>query len=579
MRFLVPTTRPADPVVQAGRKRLRVVALCFAMAFASVGLRLVDMVVGKDPAEASPRIAGEAGPDPRRADIVDRNGELLATNLRVPSVFADPSLIPDIDRAADRLASALVGIDAGDLKRRLRAAKRFAWVKHEVTPLEQAAVLGLGIPGVGFRNTEKRVYPRERLTSHVVGFTDLDNQGLAGIEYAMQDRLVGGAAAGKEPVALSLDLRIQQIVHDEVASAFTRFRAQGAVGIVLDRVTGELLSLVSLPDFDPNRVDRATVEGRKNRATGNTYELGSLFKILSVAMALDTGKVSMADSFDATVPLRIGRHTIRDDHAKRRWLSVPEVFMYSSNIGTAKMVFAAGGADPLKGFFDRVGLMSKPSLEIPELARPQLPKRWADSTTATAAFGHSIAVTPLQFVDAVAAVAGDGTRVPPTLLRRQPGEQPERRRLVSARTAEDVRWLMWLTVAKGTGTRAKDPAYLIGGKTGTADKVDPVRGGYLRGSVIASFVGVFPIEAPRYVVMVMLDDPRGDGTTYGLRYGGWTAAPVVRDIVSRIGPVLGVSRYDAAAEERFVDRLGVSKSVVAKTQRKEERIAFIAAGR
>lgn len=579
MRFLVPVARPSDPAVLAGRKRLRVVAVCFTIAFASIGLRLVDMVWGDDPGEAPVRAAGEAGPDPRRADIVDRNGELLATNLRVPSVFADPSQMPDIDRAAERLASALVGVDASELKRRFRAAKRFAWVKHEVTPLEQAAVLGLGIPGVGFRNTEKRVYPRERLTSHLVGFTDLDNQGLAGIEYALQDRLVGGAAAGKEPVAVSLDLRVQQIVYDELHAAFTRFRAQGAVGIVMDRQTGELLSMVSLPDFDPNRVDRATTEGRKNRVTGNTYELGSLFKILSVAMALDSGKVRMADTFDATKPLRIGRHTIRDDHAKRRWLSVPEVFMFSSNIGTAKMVFTAGGADPLKEFFGRLGLMHRPVLEIPELARPQVPKRWPDSTTATAAFGHSIAVTPLQFVDAVAAVAGDGTRVPPTVLKRQPGEPLARQRLVDAETAEDLRWLMWLTVAKGTGTRGKTPAYLVGGKTGTADKVDPVRGGYLRGSVLASFVGVFPIEAPRYVVLVMLDDPRGDGSTYGLRYGGWTAAPVVREIVSRIGPVLGVPPYDPVAEARFLDRLGVSQSIVAKTQRKEERIAFVAAGR
>jgi cell division protein FtsI (penicillin-binding protein 3) len=579
MRFLVPVSHPADPAVVAGRKRLRVVALCFAVAFASVGLRLVDMVRDKDVAEVLPRAAGEAGPDARRADIVDRNGQLLATNLRVPSVFADPSLMPNIDRAADRLAWVLPGIDAGELKRRLRAAKRFAWIKHEVTPVEQAAVLSLGIPGVGFRNTEKRVYPRERLTSHVVGFTDRDNQGLAGVEYAMQDRLVGGAAAGKEPLALSLDLRVQQIVHDELRDAYERFRAQGAASIVLDRETGELLSLVSLPDFDPNRVDRATIEGRKNRATGNTYELGSLFKILSVAMALDSGKVRMADTFDATTPLRIGRHTIRDDHAKKRWLTVPEIFMYSSNIGTAKMVFTAGGADPLKAFFDRLGLMQRPTLELPELAKPQLPRRWTDATTATASFGHSIAVTPLQFVDAVATVAGDGTRVAPTLLKRQPGEPVSRERLVDARTAQDLRWLMWLTVAKGTGTRAVTPGYLLGGKTGTADKVDPVHGGYLRGSVLASFVGVFPIEKPRYIVLVMLDDPRGDGGTYGLRYGGWTAAPVVSHIVSRIGPILGVAPHEPGAEAQFLDRLAGSRPVAARTQRKEERFAVVASGR
>lgn len=577
MRFLVPVSHPADPAVAAGRRRLRIVAVCFTLAFASVGLRLVDMAVGREQAEEPPRAAGEAGPDARRADIVDRNGELLATNLRVPSVFADPSLMPDIDRGAERLASALVGVDAGELKRRLRAAKRFAWVKHEVSPIEQAAVLGLGIPGVGFRNTEKRVYPRERLAAHVVGFTDLDNQGLAGVEYALQDRLVGGAAAGKKPIALSLDLRVQQIVHDELLSAYTRFRAQGAVSMVYDRVTGEMLSLVSLPDFDPNRVDQATVEGRKNRATGQTYELGSLFKIVSIAMALDTGKVRMGEMFDASTPLRIGRHIIRDDHAKKRALSVPEVFMYSSNIGTAKMVFAAGGAEPLKGFFDRLGLMQRPSLELPELARPQLPRRWADSTTATASFGHSIAVTPLQFVEAVAAISGDGTMVRPTLLKRAPDEHPERSQLVSQKTADALRFLMWLTVEKGTATSARGSGYLLGGKTGTADKVDPVNGGYLHGSVLASFVGVFPIDKPRYVVLVMLDDPRGDAGTHGLRYGGWTAAPVVRDIVARIGPVLGMPPSEPVDEAHFHDRYDTQQRADARPRGKEQRLASVVA--
>ncbi|MFO1068724.1 MAG: penicillin-binding protein 2 [Geminicoccaceae bacterium] len=577
MRLLIPQVRPVDPAVKLGRRRVVVLGLFFALGLTSIGIRLADTVIGREAVAPPPVAQGEVGPDPRRADIVDRNGELLATNLRVPSVFADPSQLADIDRAAERLAAVLPGTDPSELKRRFRASKRFAWVAPKVTPAEQEAVLALGIPGVGFRFTEQRIYPRENLASHVIGYVDVDNQGLAGIEYGMQARLAGGAAAGNGPVALSLDMRVQQIVHDEVARAYHRFQAKGAVGIVMDRDSGELLSLVSLPDFDPNRLEQASTEGRKNRATGNTYELGSLFKILSVAMALDTGRVGMDDMFDATLPLKIGRYTIRDDHARKRPLSVPEIFSYSSNIGTAKMVFAAGGAEPLKSFFERAGMMQKPVLEVPELARPQLPKKWPDITTATTSFGHGIAVTPLQFVEAVAAISGDGTMVRPTLLKRAPGEQPERSQLVSQKTADALRFLMWLTVEKGTATSARGSGYLLGGKTGTADKVDPVNGGYLHGSVLASFVGVFPIDKPRYVVLVMLDDPRGDAGTHGLRYGGWTAAPVVRDIVARIGPVLGMPPSEPVDEAHFHDRYDTQQRADARPRGKEQRLASVVA--
>jgi cell division protein FtsI (penicillin-binding protein 3) len=579
MRLLLPAARPVDAAVVRGRGRLRVVMVCFGVAFFSIGARLVDTVLARDDGIQT-ALAGAVGPDPRRADIVDRNGLLLATNLRVPSVFADPALIPDLDHAAERLAAVLDDLDAGRLKRRLRASKRFAWVKHDVTPAEQKAVLGLGIPGVGFRDSERRVYPRESLTSHLVGFVDVDNQGIAGIEHSMQERLVGGKTAGKVQVELSLDLRIQQIVHDELVDAYRRFRAKGAAGIVLDRITGEILAMVSLPDFDPNRVDRATVEGRKNRISGNTYELGSLFKVVTAAMALDSGRVGLGDRFDATQPLRIGRNTIRDDHAKNRWLGVPEVFMYSSNIGTARMAFQAGGAETQREFLGRLGLLARPSLEIPEVARPQLPPKWSEIASATISFGHGLAISPLQFVDAVAGMVGDGTHVPPTVLKRDPADLPPRQRLVGAKTAESLDFLMWLTIESGTGTRAKVPGYLVGGKTGTADKVNPNGRGYLHGSVIASFVGVFPLERPRYVVLVMLDDPRGDETSFGLRYAGYTAAPVVREIIARSGPVLGVPPSDPAIAARLQERwLAVKSRDQKRVASKEQRVAAVGADR
>jgi cell division protein FtsI (penicillin-binding protein 3) len=540
----------ADPALLHGRRRLRLLTVGFGIAFASLGLRLVEMMPA--PQAIAVAVAGTESKEPvrRRPEIVDRNGLLLAADLRIPSVYADPSLLPDQKAAARSLAEVL-GVDAVELAARFANARRFAWVKHEITPTEQAAVLELGIPGVGFRTAEHRVYPKGRAAAHVLGFVDIDNRGLAGIEHGLDHGKVA-ALPGEREVRLSLDLRVQGVVEQELGKAVDRFKAIGGCAIVLDRHTGEVISLVSLPDFDPNRVPVGDDEKLQNRCTNGSYELGSIFKIMAHAMALETGKVSLRDSFDARSPLVIGRFRIRDDHAKNRVLTVPEIFMHSSNIGTARMAFAAGGAEPLREFLQQAGFYERMPLEIPEVAAPQVPSRWAEVTTATVSFGHGIAVTPLQFVSSLAALAGDGTHRPPTLLERDPGNLPEPTRIVSEDTADDIRSLMWLTVAAGSGTRGKVDGYLVGGKTGTAEKAIPGGRGYLRNSVLASFAAVFPIEDPRYVVLALLDEPKGDKGTYGFRYGGWTVAPAVSGIIGRIGPLLGVpaSAPDAEIELR-----------------------------
>jgi cell division protein FtsI (penicillin-binding protein 3) len=408
---------------------------------------------------------------------------------------------------------------------------------------------------VAFQAAEHRVYPKAHLASHAAGFVDIDGRGMAGIERSLDERLRRGA----EPVVLSLDVRVQQIVREELAAAHGRFRSVGANAMVLDLATGELLAMVSLPDFDPNRVGDVRRIEYLNRNTGEAYELGSVFKILTIAMALDSGRVSLRQRFDATGKLRIGRHRIGDDHAENRWLSVPEIFEYSSNIGSARMAIAAGGAAPLEEFFRRVGFYAAPEVEIVEAVRARTPERWAEVTVATTSFGHGIAVSPLQFLDAVAGVVGDGTRVAPTLLKRSRGDAAAapRTRIVSAETAATMRWLMWLAVEQGTGVRAKLASYLVGGKTGTAEK--PGRGGYSLDRVLASFVGAFPIHDPRYLVFVSLDEPNGDAGTYGFRYGGWTAAPVVAAIVDRIGPVLGVPPTPPEIARAMRDRLEALK--------------------
>lgn len=571
------------------RRRLGLLALCFGLGFLSVALRLLGMVEWERSRDlaggvlASAAIAADEKEPPARAEITDRNGVLLATNLEVASVVVNPSAIADKDLAARKFASVLEGVDAKELAERLRKRGHleFAWVKREITPKEHKAVLELGIPSTEFRYAPKRVYPKQNLTSHVVGMVDVDNVGRLGIERGMNDRLGVGAAKG--PLALSLDIRVQQIVREELLSAYVRFRAQGAGAVVLDVETGEILALVSLPDFDPNRPETANKDQVSfSRITSGTYELGSLFKAFTTALALESRKVSMYETFDATKPLRIGGFSIRDDHARNAVLTVPECFVHSSNICTAKMAAKAGGGEALEAFLRRLGLYDKPNIELAqdELGRPRGPTgRWKELTTATVSFGHSIQVSPLQFVDAMAGIVrGDGW-ARPTLLRRVRDAVPRQPSPVSAQTAADLRWLMWLTVEKGTATKAKQPAYLVGGKTGTADKAaEKGKGqgrGYRQGAVIASFAGVFPIERPRYVVLAMLDEPHGDKSTYGFRYGGWTAAPVVGAIVDRMGPLLGILPSEPAAQQALFERLIVTKG----ERKRDERLAALGPGR
>ena len=572
-KVTVGITRP----VEDGRLRVRFLAVVFALAFLSVGIRLIDMVSGASASRVTAARAGSAGTtrSPARAEIRDRNGVLLATNVRILSLVADPSKLPDPDRAAELLAERLSGVEAAELKRRFTVGRRFAWVKRELTPDEQRAVLELGLPGLEFRRSERRVYPQRRLAAHVLGFTGVDNQGLAGIELALDARL----RESEEPLITSLDIRVQEVVRETVAAAFRRFRAVGACALVLDRRSGELLALVSLPDFDPNVYEEAGPEQRENRCTGGVYELGSLFKVITAAMALESGKVGLHDRFNASEPIRIGRNRIGDDHAKARWLTVPEIFAFSSNVGTVQMAFAAGGAQAQQAFLERLGMTRPLEIELVQRGRPLVPRRWIDIVSATVSFGHGIAVTPLHFAAAVAGLTGDGLRVRPTLLRRDQPVAQAPLRLVSEQTVRDLRWLMWLVVEKGTGTKARIPGYLVGGKTGTADKPGKGGRGYDGDAVISSFVGVFPIEDPRYVVLVTLDDPKGDKGTFGFRYGGWTAAPAVATIIDRIGPILGVPPSRPSAERRFSQRLKIVPTMNGRTGRMEEGLAALDIGR
>ena len=579
MRFGAASAR-ADAVLRHQRQRIRLVGLVFILAFTSLGIRMVDMVADTpDRTVVGTRTENQAA-DPRRAEIVDRNGHLLATNIQTMSVIADPSKITRVEDTAIALSEVLDEVDAADLLKRLNRKGRFAWVKRQVSPKEQEAVLALGLPGISFEFVERRIYPNRHLVSHVIGFTDIDNQGLAGIEYGQQDRLVGGAALGKGSLNLSLDLRAQQIVRNATLNAVSQFSAIGACSLVLDVASREVVSLVSLPDFDPNNAEQSSIDQRRNRCTGSVFELGSMMKIISTAIALESGDVTLYDEFDASEPLKIGRHRIRDDHGKWRRLSLPEVFAHSSNIGTAQMIRKAGGVDLQKDYMGRLGLLQRGSLEVPEVARPLVPKRWIDIVSATVSYGHGIAMTPLQLTEAIAAVVGDGHYRHATLLA-EGSHSIAQDSVVSAKTIEDIRWLMWLAVDRGTGSKADVGGYLVGGKTGTADKIhtEPGKKGYRDDAVIASFVGVFPIEAPRYVVLVSLDEPQGDESTFGYRYGGQTAAPVVAAIIERLGPLMGIAPSRAETRSAMSRRLKVFPAFNGRTHRQEEGFAAVSLAR
>jgi cell division protein FtsI (penicillin-binding protein 3) len=553
-----------DPDVRLARARLRVVAAVFALAIVALGARLVDLAL-PTAGEAVAAATAPAAARPRRADIVDRNGILLATDYPKASVFADPARVIDPAAAARQLAGVLHGVDAADLLAKLSTERRFIWLKRHVTDAEQRAVIRLGLPGIGFRTELHRVYPQRALGAHLVGYVGVENQGLAGLERGLEARLV----ADPRPLTLTIDLGVQEVVRSELAASVSRFKAKGGSAIVLDVATGEILGMVSLPDFDPNHYQGASVAQRFNRNSQGSYELGSLFKVFTLAMALDAGVVRMTDGYDASQKLAIGRYRIDDYRAHRRWLSVPEILAFSSNIGAAKMADAMGG-DAQRAYFERFGLLEQHPIGLPEVGRPMLPEPWRPINTITAAYGHGIAVSPLHVIDALAG-ALCGQPLPRAHLIAE-GSPPQRDAApVSSETAAKLRWLLWLTVAEGTGSHGAVPGYLVGGKTGSADKAG--RGGYRGRGIIASFAAAFPIDRPRYAVLVTIDEPRGDAGTYGHGTGGWTAAPVAGRIISRIGPLLGLPPADPRAELWFRSRLIERQALNGRTRATEPSFA------
>ena len=528
---------------KASARRARLVALVMAFAMAAVAAKGAAVALSS-PGQAK-GVAEVFSPSQVRADIVDRNGELLATSVDVYSLFADPRAIWDPGEVADALSGLFGDIDRDALASRLSNRDRaFVWVRRGLTPRQRQAVFELGLEGLGFRRESRRAYPRGTLAGHVLGFAGIDGQGLAGIEFALDERLSQDAA----PLRLTLNSGVQFALEAELASAAAVHDVEGAAGVVIKARTGEIMALASWPPINPNRAGElaASDPARLNRAAGAVYELGSVFKPLTVAGALEAGALHPDDRFDLSKPLEVGGKRIEDHHVSLAPAGPTEILAESSNVGTVRIAMLTG-ARRQKAFYRDLGLLARAPVELASSAAPILPQDWDALTSATVSYGHGIAVTPLAFASAFSAFANDGEIMAPTLLMTpQKGRpSPRARRVMAAPTARLVTAMLREAVRRGTGSRAEIAGYRIAGKTGTAEK--PVPGGYSDDENVTAFAAVFPADRPQYAVLIVLDDPKAheaDGVMVGSA-AAYNAAPTAGRVIERVAPLLGVKpRFD-----------------------------------
>ena len=526
--------------------RLRMLAVAAALAVATLAVAGQLLRLGTaDFGDTNMASAEPINQSFSRPDIVDRDGRIIATDVAANSLFADPALVFDRDEVAEKLSHALPGIDRDELRAQLADRnRRFVWIRRGLAPIEAQRVHDLGLPGLAFRRELKRVYPSGSLLGHIVGQVNPDNRGISGIEHFIDESgsaepVHGAVTSSAPPVRLSIDLGVQHAVLDELTKAVARYRATGAAGLVMDASSGEIVAAASWPPIDPNVPGSIPDKDKPDRLQGGVYELGSMFKALTIAMSLDAGLATLDKVYDVTRPLTFGRFEITDLHSLGRPLSVRDIFIHSSNVGAAMMAMEAGNSRQLV-FLARMGLTEPIRTEAGPVAPPLLPQRWGNVETATIAFGHGIAVAPLQFTAVMASLVNGGHRVTPTFLARPAGSDVPGEVVIKPATSAAIRELMRLnvTMAHGTGRRAEVEGYRVGGKTGTAEM--PGKGGYKEKSVISSFVSALPMDRPRYIMLVSLFEPQPEkGKSHGIT-AGLNAAPVTAAIVERVAPILGV---------------------------------------
>ena len=476
----------------------------------------------------------------KRFSIYDRNGSVIAISLDTTSVYANPKNIFDIKNTAKKIRSVFPDLNYSKVIEKLESGKNFVWIKRNITPLEHQKINDLGIEGVYFQTEEKRAYPYGSLVSHVLGYVGLDGYGLSGIErFFDESEKYKNNVKDLASVSLSIDIRVQNIMKEELSNVIKTFDAKGGAGIILDVSTGEIVSLVSLPDYNPYAPHLATEEQLFNKVSLGNYEVGSIFKIFSVAMALDAGAVNTNDVYDVDTPIQMAGYSIKDFYGKKGWLSLPELLMHSSNIGVSQIALELGKerqASYLKnfGFFDNL------NVELLEKAKPNKPRfeKWKDLDVITASYGYSISTSPLHLVRAMSAVVNGGMLCPMTILKKNGEENYQCKRVLKESTSNKMNKMLRMVVKYGGGKKGEVSGYFIGGKTGTSNKI--VNGAYKNGLRLSSFLSAFPMNNPKYVMLVSVDEPKGQKETFGFATGGWVAAPVSANIIKRVGPLLGV---------------------------------------
>ncbi len=527
-------SRPVKSALDMARTRLWVACFTFSFCLLAVFVRLAGLTLFQGESNPGLTAATSQNVMTGRAEILDRHGELLATTIMTSSLYANARKIQHPEEAAKKLHGIFPGIKSTVFEKRLKSGKSFVWMARHLTPKMQSKVLELGIPGLGFVRDYRRVYPQKNLVSHVVGFTDIDNQGVAGIESSFDQRL----RTNPDPVRLSLDIKLQHIVRDELQRGIEEFGCIGAGAVVMDINTGEVLSMVSLPDFDANKPGKATSQQLFNQSTLGVYELGSIMKIPNTAMGLESGKVKLNTTYNTSEPLKVGRFSISDYRADYGVINVAQIFVHSSNKGSARIALDVG-SEGQKTFLKKLGFLDKVNIELPEVSSPLVPKRWRDARTITISYGYGLSVSPLQALTGIASIAGGGRLLKPTLLKRE-SIIPFGERIISEKNSKRLLQLMRFVVTEGTSRKADVPGYFVAGKTGTADLL--IKGRYDKSRSSTTFIGILgeTAETPKYAIIVRLDDPQRLKKTFGFNAAGWNAAPVAGRIMARLTGFAGL---------------------------------------
>lgn len=530
-----------DQGIEQSKLRLLIVVSCFSFCFIILAYRLMLIATTEHKARD-----GYAKIGSFRKEIVDRNGNLLAVNLPSASLFANPRKVVDPEKSLQKLAKILPDIDKAKLLAELKSQKNFVWIKRDISPKLQTEIFDLGLPGFDFEREYKRVYTFGNLLSHPIGYVGRDFTGLAGLEKSYEPFLTNSElkttkADPAQPLELTIDVRLQNILSEEIERIQHEFKATGAVGIVADPNSGEILAMVSKPDFDPHHPYAATPEQLFNRASLGVYEAGSIFKGLTMAVGFETNVISFNDVYDVSY-MKVGNKQLKDYHPHHGWYTVPEIFLHSSNIGVGQIILEIG-KENFKKHLKNLGLLDQLKIDLPERAVPLFPadNRWDDLTLITVSYGYAISISPLHFVQAMLPVVNGGIFYPLTLTKDKNAAK-NGRQVLSSKTSKEMLKLMRVVVQAGTGKKAEVPGYLVGGKTGTAEML--VGGRYVKDRRRSSFFGVMPASNPKYVIYIMFDDPKGTKESFGFATSGYTAAPAAGRVFERMVSLYGLQKED-----------------------------------